>query len=96
MASDIISTTQYANTDTDLVGGTYVLGDSLYVRKADLRLSNKAADGVTQIGTAAGIIGLVQEAPSLSSTGSRMVLRLVNSDATLRARLKVLLQATEV
>lgn len=96
MASSIISTTRYETNANNLTGGTYTIGESIYITRDKLVAGNKSTNGFTNsdFGTN-GIIGTLEEAPDLAITNSRMVIRL---SATLdqKVSLKLLLKATEL
>lgn len=90
----IISTTRYINAVASLTSSKYTLGDAIYITTAEMKATNKSADGISSIGST-GVIGNVREAPDLTNTASRLVIELTASDA-LNASLKILLQATEL
>lgn len=97
MASDIVyCTSNYITAGAQLSGATWAVGDNVYITKAELKAVNVNTLAFTNqdFGTN-GIVGVVQEAPDLTVSGDRMVIRLTGS-ATLNARIKTLLQATEL
>lgn len=81
--SSIISILDTYETDTAaLVGGEYTIGDSLYLTAIEMWVTNNVAFAITDIGTG-GVIGVCEEAPDLTATRDRMVLRLTCGDALL-------------
>jgi hypothetical protein len=94
-AVHVVKTLRYEDSANNLTGSTYTLGENLYISKLNLKITNKSGDAVTPLGTA-GVVAVLDEPPSLSTSGSRMVLRFVNVDSTVEASLKILLQATEL
>lgn len=105
MASNVITTTSYVTTTNDLLGGAYTNGENLYLRIADLKVSNLG--GATCFSNATlgsnGIIGTLRIKPDLSVTASRMVIDLNLTAAEVAAcsaaqqtALKLLLSATEL
>jgi len=92
-SSLVWSTATYAT--SDLTGSAYTVGDALYLETDTLKLTNKAANGIADIG-AAGVIGTVLEAPDLDTAGDRMVLRVTASGAAFQTQLFALLAATEL
>lgn len=97
MASDVVSiTSNYVTSAQDLLNATWAVGDSVYISVAGLKATNKVGDAFTNgaFGTN-GVVGTVQEAPDITVSGDRMVLRL-SASAAQNTRLKTLLQATEL
>ena len=97
MASDIVSiTSHYVTVGADLLNNEWRAGDSVYLRIADMKVLNKNTGCFVNVdfGTN-GIISQVQEPADITVPGDRLVIRLTAS-ATQNARLKTLLQATEL
>ena len=91
ISSLVWSTLYYVPTLARLDGGDpYEVGDSLYVSKTDMLLTNNATDGAD-----IGVIGVVSEAPDLDEDGDRMVIR-VTASSDLREALKMLINASEL
>lgn len=96
MASNIISTTKYETSANNLTGGVYTVGDSMYIDRAKLVAGNKSTICFTNSDFGSnGIIGTLEEAPDLTVTNSRMVIRL-SATTDQKVGLKLMLKATEL
>lgn len=79
--SRIVSTTQYETDTAELSASTYTLSESMYLDIDTMLATNNVANSITDI----GVIGILEEAPDLSGSGTpdRMVIRLTASDSLL-------------
>lgn len=91
----IAITANYVTTPGDLSGGEYTIGDSLYLNTDKMQVTNNVADALTTLGSSGGVIGTCQEAPDVTESNDRMVIRL-EEDADLVAPLMRLLQASSL